>query len=147
MGHMWLWRLAELKLRPVPHPVRPMHQLHVDLRDLPHGGYLSTAINKGPRFAVVAFLQRESSAEVVVRNAISWFKCQTNLRMQRVRCDRGGEYMGANLLGFYEKMAIQRESGPGYSPEVNGMAERHHLTMQDVILPSLAREPSGMDCN
>jgi hypothetical protein len=96
---------------------------------------------------VVAFLQRKSSEEVVVRNAISWFKCQTNLRMQHVRCDRGGEYMGGNLLGFYEKKGIQRESGPGYSPKVNSMAEQHHLTMQDVILPSLAREPSDMNCN
>jgi hypothetical protein len=27
---------------------------------------------------------------------------------------------------------------PGYSPEVNSLAERHQLTMQDVALPSLA---------
>jgi hypothetical protein len=46
--------------------------------------------------------------------------------------------MGGNLLRFYEDKGIQREQGPGYSPEVNGLAERHQLMMQDVALPSLA---------
>jgi hypothetical protein len=46
--------------------------------------------------------------------------------------------MGGNLLRFYENKGIQQEQGPGYSPEVNGLAERHQLTMQDVALPSLA---------
>jgi hypothetical protein len=46
--------------------------------------------------------------------------------------------MGNDLLRFYEKKGTQREQGPGYSPEVNGLAERHQLTMQDVALPSLA---------
>jgi hypothetical protein len=44
------------KLRRVPHPprvpghVRPLHRLHVDLGDLPHGGYLSTVIDESTRF-------------------------------------------------------------------------------------------------
>jgi transposase InsO family protein len=122
----------------VPHHVRPLHRLHVDLGDLPHGGYLSTVIDEGTRFAVVAVLQRKSDAEIAVRNAIEWFECKTDLRVQRVRSDRGGEYMGGHLIRYYEKKGIQREQGPGYSPEVNGLAERHQLTMQDVALPSLA---------
>jgi transposase InsO family protein len=120
----------------VPRHVRPLHRLHVDLGDLPHGGYLSTVIDEGTRFSVI--LQRKSEAEVAVCNAIAWFECQTDLQVQRVQSDRGGEYMGNDLLRFYEKKGIQREQGPGYSPEVNGLAERHQLTMQDVGLPSLA---------
>jgi hypothetical protein len=109
----------------VPHHVRPLHRLHVDLGDLPHGGYLSTVIDEGTRSAVVAVLQRKSNTEVAVRNAIEWFECQTDLRVQRVRSDRGGEYMGGHLICSYEKKGIQWEQGPGYSPEVNGLAERY----------------------
>jgi transposase InsO family protein len=105
--------------------VRPLHRLHVDLGDLPHGGYLSTVIDEGTRSAVVAVLQRKSNTEVAVRNAIEWFECQTDLRVQRVRSDRGGEYMGGHLICSYEKKGIQWEQGPGYSPEVNGLAERY----------------------
>jgi hypothetical protein len=53
------------KLRRVPHPprvplnVRPLHRLHVDLGDLPHGGYLSTLLDEGTRVAVAAVLQQE----------------------------------------------------------------------------------------
>jgi transposase InsO family protein len=112
-------------LQRVPHQVRPLHRLHVDLGDLPHGGYLSSVIDEGTRFAVVAVLQRKSDAEVIVRNAIPWFECQTDLRVQRVRSDRGGEYMGGHRIRLYEKKRIQWEQGPGYSPEVNGLAERH----------------------
>jgi hypothetical protein len=61
----------------------------------------------------------KSEAEVAVCNAIAWFECQTDLRVQRVRSDRGEEYMGNDLLRFYEKKGIQREQGPGYSPETS----------------------------
>jgi hypothetical protein len=46
--------------------------------------------------------------------------------------------MGGHLIRFYKKKGIQREQGPGYSPEVKELAERHQLTMQDVALPALA---------
>jgi hypothetical protein len=97
------------KLRRISHPprvprhVRPLHRLHVDLGDLPHGGYLSTVIDEGTRFLVVAILQRKSKAEVAVCNAIAWFECQTDLRVQRVQSDRGGEYMGRDLLRFMRR--------------------------------------------
>jgi hypothetical protein len=42
--------------------VRPLHQLHVDLGELQHGGYLSTVIDEGTRFVLVALLQRKSDA-------------------------------------------------------------------------------------
>jgi hypothetical protein len=118
--------------------VRPLHRLHIDLGDLPHGGYLSTVIDKGTRFAAVAILQHKSGAEVAVCNAISWFQWQTNLRVQRVRCARGGENMEGNMLWFNEKKGIQLEPGPGYSPEINGMTERLQITLQGVALPSSA---------
>jgi hypothetical protein len=102
------------------------------------GGYLSTAINEGTRFAAVEILQHKSGAEVAECNAISWFQWQTDLRVQRVRCARGREYMEGNVLRFNEKKGIQLEPGPGYSPEINGMAERLQTTLQGVALPSLA---------
>jgi transposase InsO family protein len=105
------------KLRRISHPPRvpchvwPLYRLHVDLGDLPHGGYLSTVIDEGTRFSVVVSLQRKSEAEVAVSNSITWFECQTGFRVQRVQSDRGREYLGRDLLRFYEKKRIQRGRG------------------------------------
>jgi hypothetical protein len=67
-----------------------------------------------------------------------WYETQTDLRVQRVQHDRGGEYMGGELLCFYKERGIQREPTPGYSPECNGLAERHNLTLLDMARPMLA---------
>jgi hypothetical protein len=46
--------------------------------------------------------------------------------------------MGGELLCFYKERGIQREPTPGYSPECNGLAKRHNLTLLDMARPMLA---------
>jgi hypothetical protein len=92
--------------------VRPLHRLHVDLGDLPHGGYLSKVINEGIRFSVVAILQRKSKAEVAVCNAIAWFECQTDLRVPREVIEAGSIWE-TTYCAFMKRRGSRGSKGRG----------------------------------
>ena len=73
-----------------------------------------------------------------MRKLIIWCETQTDLRVQRVRHDGGGEYTVGTLKAFYADRGIQMEVTAPNSPEGNGLAERFNLTMLDLALPMLA---------
>lgn len=131
------------KLRRTSHPprqpreVRVLERVHMDLCDLPIG-YFGTVIDEATRYASVLLLQRKSDTAAAVRDALKWCETQTGKQVQRVRHDRGGEYMVGTLQSFYAERGIQMEPTAGYSPEANGLAERHNLRLLDMALPMLA---------
>jgi hypothetical protein len=59
-----------------------------------HDGYLSTVTDKATCFYTVFIVQRKSDTEAAVRQILAWSETQTGQRVQKVRHDRGGEYMG-----------------------------------------------------
>jgi hypothetical protein len=65
-------------------------------------------------------LRYKGDSAAQVGRTIAWFQTQTGRRVQRVRHDRCGEYMGSQLLTFYADKDIQLEPTSGYSPGVNG---------------------------
>lgn len=137
------------KMRRVSHPLKskqPMRvlaSLSMDLCSLPVGAdagtrYIATHIDKATRYAIVVPLALKSDTAAAARRTICWCETQTGLRLQRVRHDRGGEYMLRSLRPFYDERGIQIEATPPYSPECNPIAERHNLVMLDMALPMLA---------
>jgi hypothetical protein len=46
--------------------------------------------------------------------------------------------MSGQLHTFFVERDIQKEPKTGYTPEANGLAERHNLTLLDIALPMLA---------
>jgi hypothetical protein len=63
---------------------------------------------------------------------------QAGHRVQKVRHDRGEEYMGGSLKQFYVERGVQMEPTSAYAPEANGIAERHNLRLLDMARPMLA---------
>jgi len=133
------------KLRRVPHPprlprpVRILHRVHMDLCELPLGAdegcrYFATLIDEATRYARVVLLPRKSDTAACVREMIAWCENQTDVRVQRVRHDRGGEYMSGSLRAYYATRGIQMEPTAPYTPESNGVAERHNLTLLDLVV-------------
>ena len=118
--------------------MRVLHRVHMDLCDLPGKGYMASLLDEATRYARVVLLQRKSDNAVAVRQLITWCENQTDLRVQRVRHDRGGEYMVGSLRQFYADRGIEMEPTSPYSPESNGIAERHNLVLLDLALPMLA---------
>jgi transposase InsO family protein len=118
--------------------VQVLHRVHMDLCEIFPGCYFSTMIDEATRFGRVGILHRKSDTAAEVCTQVVWCETQTGKRVQRVRHDRGGEYMSGELKTFFAVRGIQQEPTAGYTPEANGLAERHNLTLLDIALPMLA---------
>jgi hypothetical protein len=100
------------KMRRVPHPLRPaqkiglLSRLHADLCQLGQGCYLSTFIDEATRYALIGVQRTKSDTAANVRRWVAWRETQTGQRVQRVRHDRGGEYMNSSLQRFYSERGI-----------------------------------------
>jgi transposase InsO family protein len=129
------------KMRRTSHPSRPsqkvqvLHRVHMDLCELAPGCYFSTMIDEATRFACVMILPRKGDTAAEVCTQVVWSEMQTGKRVQRVRHDRGKEYMSGQLQTFFAERGIQQDPTAGYTPEANGLAERHNLTLLDIALP------------
>ena len=132
------------KLRRVSHPRRApravtvLHRIHADLCEIAPGRYVATAIDEATRFARVSVLPSKAAAAADLREHIAWFETQTGARVQRLRHDRGGEYMSASQQQWCAEKGIQLEATAGHTPEANGLAERHNLVLLDMMRPMLA---------
>ncbi|PNX71449.1 retrotransposon-related protein, partial [Trifolium pratense] len=56
-----------------------------------------------------------------------------NVKIKRLRTDRGGEYDSNSLSDFCEQNGIVHEVTPPYSPESNGIAERKNRTLKEMM--------------
>ena len=102
------------------------------------GKYFLTFIDEATRYAVVTLLTRKSETAARVKQLIAWAETQTDLRVQSVRHDRGGEFLEGELQLYYAQKGIQMEPTAAYSAEANGIAERFNLTILDMSLPMIA---------
>ncbi|XP_044596960.1 uncharacterized protein LOC123273585 [Cotesia glomerata] len=57
----------------------------------------------------------------------------TNAKVCYVRSDRGTEFTGGKFAEIMKKEKIESNSGPPYTPELNGTAERFNKTIQRTI--------------
>jgi len=138
---------ALTKMRRASHPsrsvraVRVLGRVHADLCQLEPGRYLSTFIDEATRYAHVGILSRKSDTATFLQHTIAWAETQTGAKLQRMRHDNGGEYLNKHMLDYYRERGVQVEPTPPHTPEANGVAERHNLTLLDIALPML--EDSG----
>jgi hypothetical protein len=88
--------------------MRVLHRVHMDLCELQPGLYIATVVDEATRYACVGLLHGTSDTAAEVRKQIRWCKTQTDNRVQRVRHDRGGEYMSWQLHEFHQERGIRR---------------------------------------
>lgn len=64
--------------------------------------------------------------EFVIQNEVKW-----NLKVHKLRCDNGGEYVNSNLQNWCKEKGVILDYTVPYSPQLNGKAERLNRTLMD----------------
>ena len=127
-----------------PAASRPLQLLHTDLcGPLPVtslGGnlYFATLLDDHSRLSLVLPLKRKSDAANAIIDAITLLENQTGLRLQRLRCDNGTEYINHTISDFLRAKGIALETTVRHTPQQNGAAERLNRTLMDKVRSMLA---------
>ncbi|CAI7864454.1 unnamed protein product [Closterium sp. NIES-53] len=68
---------------------------------------------------------------------------QAECVVKRIRTDRGGEFLGAEMTAWLKKQGIQRELTTAYTPQSNGVAERPNRTILETARALLIESGVG----
>ena len=125
--------------------------IHSDLGDfrstMSRGGkhYYITFVDDYSRYTRVYLLKSKDEAEEKFMIYKAEVENQLDLKIKRLRSDRGGEYDSTSLRKFCELNGIVHEVTAPYTPEQNGIAERKNRTLKDMMNAMLIS--SGMPTN
>jgi transposase InsO family protein len=123
----------------VPVSERQLQLLHMDVcgpmpvASLGGSRYFLTVLDDFSRLSVVRCIARKADVPDVLRAVIVLLETQSNRLVQRIRSDRGGEFVNHSLANYYNSKGIVRVLTAGYSPESNGAAERVRRTLMDRV--------------
>ena len=114
----------------------PLEQLCCDVLDAgtdvtrPGGDrYIATVVDTFSGFAAVTVLKSKAQVKDALKSVIITLQRQANNKVKRLRFDRGGEYMSADLQNWCASRGILLEPTAPYSPQQNGRAERFNRVL------------------
>ena len=100
--------------------------------------YWVTVIDDYTKMAAFVPIQRKDEAAGAVRRVLTQWETQTGAKLQRLRSDRGGEYLGASFQGWLAEKGVVHQKTAPYSPQQNGKAERYNRTLEERTVAMLA---------
>jgi transposase InsO family protein len=116
----------------------PLELVHVDLvgpmQTLGRGGvkYFMTLVDDSTRMKWTLSLAKKSDAGRGIQSWAAQVENQSDHRIKAFRSDRGGEFLGEELQGWFKEQGIQHQLTQAYSPQSNGLAERSNRTLIEV---------------
>jgi transposase InsO family protein len=122
-----------------PRNLAPLELIHSDLCEmngvLTKGGkrYFMTLIDDSTRYCYVFLLKSKDEALNYFKIYKAEAENQLDLKIKRLRSDRGGEYFSNEFDVFCMEHGIIHERMPPYSPQSNGVAERKNRTLTDLV--------------
>ncbi|CAI7729201.1 unnamed protein product [Closterium sp. NIES-53] len=84
-------------------------------------------------------LGHDHAASTIRKDWLTFLEKQAECVVKRIRIDRGGEFLGAEMMAWLKKQGIQRELSTAYTLLSNGVAERANRT----ILETASEEGEG----
>ena len=76
---------------------------------------------------------QKSEVATKVKEVFQRLETQTGQKLQKVRTDRGGEYLNTELDGYYKSKGVVHQTTAPYTPEQNGVAERFNRTLMERV--------------
>ncbi|CAI7770977.1 unnamed protein product, partial [Closterium sp. NIES-54] len=87
--------------------------------------------------------QKDHAASTIKEDWLPFVKKQAECVVKRIRTDRGGEFLGAEMTAWLKKQGIQRELTTAYTPQSNGVAERANRTILETARALLIESGVG----
>ncbi|CAI7774472.1 unnamed protein product [Closterium sp. NIES-54] len=129
---------------------KPLELVHMDLvGPLPvqgHKGerYFLTIVDDWSRLMwAYPLKQKDHAASSIKEEWLPFVEKQAECVVKRIRTDRGGEFLGAEMTAWLKKQGIQRELTTAYSPQSNGVAERANQTILETARALLIESGVG----
>ncbi|CAI7920838.1 unnamed protein product, partial [Closterium sp. NIES-53] len=129
---------------------KPLELVHMDLvGPLPvqgHKGerYFLTIVDDWSRLMwAYPLKQKDHAASTIKEDWLPFVEKQAECVVKRIRTDRGGEFLGAEMKAWLKKQRIQRELTTAYSPQSNGVAERANRTILETARALLIESGVG----
>jgi transposase InsO family protein len=88
-----------------------------------------TVLDDYSGYAAAVPVRHKGQAAQVVQQVVQQWEVQLERSMVRLRTDRGGEYMGAELQRWMQSKGVTHKTTAPYSPQSNGKAERLNHTL------------------
>ena len=104
--------------------------------------YILTMLDDYTHFAVIYLLKNKFEVADKIKEYVKFAEARWNLKMAKLRCDNGREYVNKNLQSWCTKNGIEMDLTIPYSPQLNGKAERLNRTLLEKIRALLLE--SGM---
>ena len=118
---------------------KPLQLIHMDvcgpLEETSRGGarYLATFLDDFSKLSTVEPVAQKSEVATKVKEVFQRLETQTGQKLQKVRTDRGGEYLNTELDGYYKSKGVVHQTTAPYTPEQNGVAERFNRTLMERV--------------
>ncbi|CAI7865016.1 unnamed protein product [Closterium sp. NIES-53] len=87
--------------------------------------------------------QTDHAASTIKEDWLPFVEKQAECVVKRIRTDRGGEFLGAEMTAWLKKQGIQRELTTAYTPQSNGVAERANRTILETARALLIESGVG----
>ncbi|CAI7875095.1 unnamed protein product [Closterium sp. NIES-54] len=129
---------------------KPLELVHMDLvGPLPVQGlkgerYFLTIVDDWSRLMwAYPLKQKDHAASMIQDDWLPFVETQAECVLKRIRTDRGGEFLGAEMTAWLKKQGIQRELTMAYTPQSNGVAERANWTILETARALLIESGVG----
>ena len=132
--------LGKQHQQPFPHEASyrakaPLELVHANLcgkmPTIALGGssYFLLLVDDYSRKMWVYFLHSKEEAFEKFKVWLSLVQNESGKKLKKFRTDRGGEFMSNEFLAFCNEHGIKRQLTTAYTPQQNGVAERHNRTI------------------
>lgn len=91
--------------------------------------YVITFLDDFTHFTMAFLLKTKNKVPDKIKDYVERIEAHWNLRVSKLRCDNGREYINTGVIEWYKSKGIELNKTVPYTPQLNGKAERLNRTL------------------